>query len=115
MVGSGALGYNVVPEWAQAREQIAADLRTSLDALFVLYRDQAGALIDPDDARAARVEILRQQNLLGRLGFYPGYDAEALGLALEQAQRDAGDILSLLIAREAWGDGDVFRIVEGFD
>jgi hypothetical protein len=115
MVASGALGYNVTPEWGQAREQIAADLRTSLDALFTLYRDQAGALIDPDDARAARVEILRQQNLLGRLGFYPGYDAEALGLALEQAQRDAGDVLPLLIARDRWGNGDVFRIVEGFD
>lgn len=115
MVGSGALGYSVVPEWGQAREQIAADLRTSLDALFALYRDQAGALIDPDDARAARVEILRQQNLLGRLGFYPGYDAEALGLALEQAQRDAGDILPLLVTRDRWGDGDVFRIVEMFD
>lgn len=115
MIASGALGYNVTPEWAQSREQIAAELRSAYDTLFGLYRDQAGALTDSDDARAARVEILRQQNLLGRLGLYPGYDSEALGLALEQAQRDAGDILPLLVAREKWGSGDVFRIVEMFD
>lgn len=115
MVASGALGTNVTPEWSQTRGQIAADLRAAYDNLFALYRDQAGALTDPDDARAARVEILRQQNLLGRLGFYPGYDSAALGLALEQAQRDANDILPLLIARQEWGNGDVFRIVEVFD
>jgi hypothetical protein len=115
LIASGALGYNVVPEWGQAREQIAADLRAAYDALFALYRDQASELLDPDDARAARVEILRQQNLLGRLGLYPGYDAAALGLALEQAQRDASDILPLLVTREDWGSGDVFRIVETFD
>ncbi len=114
-IASGALGHSVVPEWGQAREQIASDLRAAYDTLFGLYRDQAGALTDPDDARAARVEVLRQQNLLGRLGLYPGYDAAALGLALEQAQRDAGDILPLLITREDWGSGDVFRIVETFD
>lgn len=114
-IASGALGYSVAPEWGQARDQIASDLRAAYDTLFGLYREQAGALADPDDARAARVEILRQQNLLGRLGLYPGYDAAALGLALEQAQRDAGDILPLLVTREAWGSGDVFRIVESFD
>jgi hypothetical protein len=114
-IASGALGYGVVPEWEQGREQIAADLRSAYDTLFALYRDQAGELLNADDARAARVEILRQQNLLGRLGLYPGYDAAALGLALEQAQRDASDILPLLVAREAWGSGDVFRIVETFD
>ncbi len=114
-IASGALGYNVVPEWAQTREQVAAELRAAYDTLFGLYRDQAGELLDLDDARAARVEILRQQNLLGRLGLYPGYDGEALGLALEQAQRDASDILPLLVAREEWGSGDVFRIVETFD
>jgi hypothetical protein len=72
-------------------------------------------LLNQDDARAARVEILRQQNLLGRLGLYPGYDEAALGTALEQAQRDADDILPLLVAREQWGSGEVFRIVEVFD
>lgn len=115
MVASGALGYTIAPEWSQARDQIAADLRAAYDNLFALYRDQAGALSDADDTRAARVEILRQQNLLGRLGFYPGYDSAALGLALEQAQRDANDILPLLIIRQEWGTGDVFRIVESLD
>jgi hypothetical protein len=115
MIASGALGYTLVPEWDQAREQIAADLRAAYDNLLALYRDQAAALLDPDDVRAARVEILRQQNLLGRLGLYPGYDIAALGMALEQAQRDAADILPLLVARQQWGNGEVFRIVETFD
>jgi hypothetical protein len=115
MIASGALGYALVPEWSQGREQIAADLRAAYDNLFALYRNQAAALLNPDDARAARVEILRQQNLLGRLGLYPGYDAAALGMALEQAQRDAEDILPLLVVRQRWGSGEVFRIVEAFD
>lgn len=115
MIGSGALGFAMVPEWGQSLEQIAADLRAANDQVFALYRDQAAALLDPDDVRAARVEILRQQNLLGRLGLYPGYDEDALGMALEQAQRDADDILPLLVAREPWGNGEVFRIVETFD
>ena len=115
MVGSGALGFAIVPEWGQALGQIAADLRAAYDQVFALYRDQAAALLNLDDARAARVEILRQQNLLGRLGLYPGYDEAALGMALEQAQRDANDILPLLVGRETWGGGQVFRIVETFD
>lgn len=116
MIGSGAVGFAIVPEWSgQALGQIAADLRAAYDQVFNLYRDQAAALLNQDDARAARVEILRQQNLLGRLGLYPGYDEAALGMALEQAQRDADDILPLLIAREPWGNGEVFRIVEAFD
>jgi hypothetical protein len=115
MIGSGALGVAIVPEWGQALGQIAADLRAAHDQVFALYRDQAAGLLDPDDARAARVEILRQQNLLGRLGLYPGYDEAALGVALEQAQRDADDILPLLVARERWGSGEVFQIVETFD
>jgi len=115
MIGSGALGFAVVPEWGQSLAQIADDLRAAYDQVFSLYRDQAAALLNQDDARAARVEILRQQNLLGRLGLYPGYDEAALGTALEQAQRDADDILPLLVAREQWGSGEVFRIVEVFD
>lgn len=115
MIASGALGYSVVPEWEQARSQIAGELQAAYDLVFALYRDQAAAVTDPDDARAARVEILRQQNLLGRLGLYPGYDGEALGAALEQAQRDASDVLPLLVIREPWGGGDVFRIAETFD
>lgn len=115
MLASGAVGFDIVPEWSQARAQVANDVRGAYDALFNLYRDQAARLPDPDDARAARVEILRQQNLLGRLGLYPGYDEVALGFALEQAQRDASDILPLLVLREGWGSGDVFRIAETFD
>jgi hypothetical protein len=115
MIGSGALGFPIVPEWGQALAQIADDLRAAYDQVFSLYRDQAAALLNQDDARAARVEILRQQNLLGRLGLYPGYDEAALGAALEQAQRDADDILPLLVARKRWGSGDVFQIVETFD
>jgi hypothetical protein len=109
------LGFPIVPEWGQALAQIADDLRAAYDQVFSLYRDQAAALLNQDDARAARVEILRQQNLLGRLGLYPGYDEAALGAALEQAQRDADDILPLLVARKRWGSGDVFQIVETFD
>jgi len=115
MLASGAVGYNILPEWSQARVQIARDMRDAYDLLFGLYRDQAAQLLNPDDARAARVEILRQQNLLGRLGLYPGYDGVALGFALEQAQRDASDILPLLVQRQRWGVGEVFRIVETFD
>lgn len=115
MIASGGLGYDLMPEWTQARASIATELRSAYDQIWALYRDQAAALLDPDDGRAARVEILRQQNLLGRLGLYPGYDGEALGFALEQAQRDASDILPLVILRQAWGDGEAFRVAETFE
>lgn len=115
MLASGAVGYNLVPEWVQAREQIAADLRASEEMLFGLYRDQAGRLTDADDAGSARVEILRQQLLLGRLGLYPGYEEEALATALDQAQREASTVLPLLVVPQEWGAGYVFRIAETFE
>ena len=54
-------------------------------------------------------------NRLGRLVLSLGCDSEALGLGLALAQRDAGDILPLLVAREKWGRSEVFRRAEMFD
>ena len=112
LLASNAVGYSLAPQWEKDRVRVAGELQTAFDQLLADYRDAAGLLSNPDDARAARVEILRQQILWGRLGLYPGYDESALGAALEQAQRDADDILPLLVVQERWGDGGVFRIAE---
>ena len=79
------------------------------------YRDQAAALPDPDDGLAARVEVLRYQALLGRLGLLPGFDESSMAAALRTAQEDALQVLPLLVTDEPWGSGLVFRITETFE
>lgn len=115
LIAEGALGYTLVPEWQKEKDPIREELGKAYDTLLDLYRDQAAALADPNDMAAARVEILRLQNLWGRLGLYPDYDQNGLAQALRQAQEQAMDVLPLLIVDEPWGDGIVFRLTEAFE
>ena len=115
LIANDALGYTLVPEWQKDRNGIRQELGRAYDILLGLYRDQAAALSDPNDMAAARVEILRLQNLWGRLGLYPDYDQDGLAQALRQAQEQAMDVLPLLIVDEPWGDGIVFRLTEAFE
>lgn len=115
LIAEGALGYVLVPEWQKEKDSIRAELGKAYDTLLDLYRDQAANLSDPNDMAAARVEILRLQNLWGRLGLYPDYDQNGLAQALRQAQEQAMDVLPLLIDDEPWGNGIVFRLTEAFE
>ena len=115
LIAEDGLGYVLVPEWQKEKNSIREDLGKAYDTLLDLYRDQAAALSDPNDMAAARVEILRLQNLWGRLGLYPDYDQNGLAQALRQAQEQAMDVLPLLIQDEPWGNGIVFRLTEAFE
>ncbi|MER2600164.1 MAG: hypothetical protein ABTQ73_11655 [Caldilineales bacterium] len=116
MIAGGAAGDPLVPQWHNTRAEVAAELLDAENRLFALYRDQASRLPDADDALAARVEILRQQILLGRLGLYPGFDEEAQARALDELQRQGGDILPLLVVRDDQGGGyGAFRLSETFE
>jgi hypothetical protein len=115
LVGDGALGYALVPEWQKDRDSIHTALGEAHDTLLGLYRDQAAQLSDANDIAAARVEILRLQTLWGRLGLYPGYDEEGLAQALREAQEQAMQVLPLLLVDERWGDGVIFRLAEDFN
>ena len=115
LIAEGGLGYVLVPEWQKEKDSIREDLGKAYDTLLDLYRDQAAALSDPNDMAAARCEIMRLQNLWGRLGLYPDYDQNGLAQALRQAQEQAMDVLPLLIQDEPWGNGIVFRLTEAFE
>ena len=115
MVADGAVGYNIVPEWELGRESIRSDLGQAYEQLFGLYRDQVAALPDPSDSGAARVEVLRQQNMLGRLGLYPTYNEEVLSFNLRDAQEAISNQLPLLVITQPWGEGSVFRLAESFE
>lgn len=91
------LGTCSSPNGKTRRNSIREELGKAYDTLLDLYHDQAAALSDPNDMAAARVEILRLQNLWGRLGLYPDYDQNGLAQALRQAQEQAMDVLPLLI------------------
>lgn len=108
-------GMTLAPEWSDQRDAIWSKLGQAYDELLQNYRDQAAALPDPDDGLAARVEVLRYQTMLGRLGLLPGFDESVMAAALRTAQEDASHVLPLLVTDEPWGRDLIFRITEMFD
>ncbi|MCB0248344.1 MAG: hypothetical protein KDI07_07165 [Anaerolineae bacterium] len=114
-IASDGFGMTLVPEWQAQRDAIWGKLGEAYGELLQNYRDQAAALPDPDDGLAARVEVLRYQALLGRLGLLPGFDESSMAAALRTAQEDALQVLPLLVTDEPWGSGLVFRITETFE
>lgn len=114
-IASGGFGMTLAPEWQTQREAIWGKLGEAYEELLQNYRDQAAALPDPDDGLAARVEVLRYQALLGRLGLLPGFDESGMAAVLRTAQEDASHVLPLLVTDEPWGRDLIFRITETFE
>ncbi len=114
MIASGAMGFNLVPEWQVAEPQVAAALKLAYEQLFANYEQQIAQLPAADEVNLARVEVLRQQLLAARLGLYPDYLEDNLALKLRAAQEAAADRLPLLVIDEPWGRGRVFRLSEAF-
>lgn len=114
-IAVGGFGMTLVPEWQAQSDAIWGKLGKAYEQLLQNYRDQAAALPDPDDGLAARVEVLRYQALLGRLGLLPGFDESGMAAVLRTAQEDASHVLPLLVTDEPWGRGLVFRITETFE
>jgi hypothetical protein len=83
-VASRAYGISLVPAW----EQKIAEDRTELTKAYVELVNGYGQLLDtlpPAQAALARVELLRQAVLWGRLGLFPDYPEETLSAQLGEA------------------------------
>jgi hypothetical protein len=115
MIASGAMGFSLAPEWELAHGQIVAALKLTQEQLFANYEQQIAQLPSSDEVNLARVEALRQQLLLGRLGLYPDYLEDNLAAKLRAAQETIADRTTLLVVEEPWGRGRVFRLSEVFE
>lgn len=114
-VAVDGFGMTLVGEWQGQRDAIWGELDRAYGQLLQNYRDQAAELPDADDGLAARVEVLRHQALLGRLGLLPNFDATGMAAALRTTQEDASHVLPLLVTDEPWGRDLIFRITEAFE
>ncbi len=76
-VAGRGYGLSLVPEWEEAREELAAALTKAYTDLINGYGQQLTTL-GPVEADQARLELLRQGMLWTRLGLFPGREAEAL-------------------------------------
>lgn len=86
-VARGAFGYNLVPEWAKAKADIASDLSGALNELSKLLTSQAAALQKPADKAQANEDVVRQQLIAVRWGW--------VDMATEVDVRDAMDAAEL--------------------
>jgi hypothetical protein len=114
MIAEQGMGFSLVPEWETQAENIRVQLAQAYDTLYRNYADQVGALPSAGDRGFARVEVLRDAMLKGRLGFYPDYPEQGLADRLQAAQEEIADQLPLLVVDEPWGDGRIFRLAESF-
>lgn len=115
MIAEGGMGFSLVPEWEPDANTVRLQLTDAYNDLERNYSDQVAALPTASDIGFARIEVLRDEIMRGRLGLYPGYPDRALADRLEAAQREIESQLPLLIIDEAWGDGRVFRLAESFE
>lgn len=76
-VAGRGYGVSLVPEWEEAREELAAALAKAYTDLINGYGQQL-ATLGPVEADQARLELLRQGVLWTRLGLFPDQQAEAL-------------------------------------
>jgi hypothetical protein len=82
-VARGAFGKNLVAEWNKDSAQIAEQAAEAWSALFQLYQAQAAAVAKPQNPDQATEDMLRQELIAVRWGWYSG--------ANEQDVRDALD------------------------
>ncbi len=76
-VAGRGYGVSLVPEWEEAREELAVALAKAYTDLINGYGQQL-ATLGPVEADQARLELLRQGVLWTRLGLFPDQQAEAL-------------------------------------
>ncbi|HIC87850.1 MAG TPA: hypothetical protein EYP04_00355 [Anaerolineae bacterium] len=116
-IARGGFGMSLVPIWEEEAGAIRAELTQQYEALFALYADQVTALPDAGDIDRARLQVLRVEILLGRLGLYPDYPEEELINALTEAEDQLyviGTADPLRIVPRRVGDGQLF-VLESFE
>lgn len=82
-VARGAFGASLVADWEADRAAIAEDWSAAFDELFQLAAAQAAALPKPQDITLAQEDLIRQEMIAMRWGWYSGASEQDLN-----AQRD---------------------------
>jgi len=104
-VARGRLGFNPIPEWESAADEVDEDLGAAWDWLFESRREVVLSAVSSDWEEALLgVDLVRAEVLAGELGLIPGYDrtagADRLLQALAHAQSmgvDSGWMLDISI------------------
>jgi len=80
-----AYGLSIVPAWEKQLKEIEASLDRAYEDYFLARRELVTALPDPQQAAQGKVDLMREQILLGRLGLYPHADEARLLSDLDRA------------------------------
>ncbi len=91
-VSQKGFGITLSPSWEKSLAQTNANLRQAFANYFLLRREMAVNLPDPVDAAQARVDLLREEMEVGKLGLYPEYPENRLISELAQATKERIDL-----------------------
>jgi|GEM_PF-605203 tetratricopeptide (TPR) repeat protein len=80
-----AYGLSIVPAWEKQLKEIESSLNRAYEDYFLARRELVTALPDPQQAAQGKVDLVREQILLGRLGLYPRPDEARLLSDLDRA------------------------------
>jgi hypothetical protein len=80
-----AYGLSIVPAWEKSLNEIEASLDRAYADYYLARRELVTALPDPQQAAQGKVDLIREQILLGRLGLYPHPDEALLLSDLDRA------------------------------
>ncbi|MBM3134096.1 MAG: hypothetical protein FJZ89_02165 [Chloroflexi bacterium] len=80
-----AYGLSIVPAWEKQLKEIESSLNRAYEDYFLARRELVTALPDPQQAAQGKVDLVREQILLGRLGLYPHPDEARLLADLDRA------------------------------
>ncbi len=85
-------GLSLVPSWEKSVKEIENNVRQAMASYYLLRREMAAGLPDAVEAAQGRMDLLREEMMLGRLGLYPDYPENRLISELAQATKDRIDL-----------------------
>lgn len=91
-VAQKGFGVSLAPAWERSLAEIKNTLRQSVANYFMLRREAAVSLPDAVDAAQARVDLLRQEMMAGKIGLYPDYPENRLIAELSQGTKERIDL-----------------------
>lgn len=80
-----AYGLSIVPAWEKKLKEIESSLDRAYEDYYLARRELVTALPDPQQAAQGKVDLIREEILLGRLGLYPHADEARLLSDLDRA------------------------------
>jgi hypothetical protein len=91
-IAQKGFGLSLMPAWEKSSASIGASLRQAMANYFLLRREMAITLPDPVDAAQARLDLLREEMMLGKIGSYPDYPENRLISEVAQATKERIDL-----------------------